>query len=32
MSDTAFQQKNYMLVCHILHGFFSQPTPAYRGG
>jgi len=27
MSDTAFQQKNYMLVYQILHGFFSQPTP-----
>ena len=32
ISHASFQQKNYMLVYHILHGFFSQPTPAYRGG
>jgi len=32
ISHASFQQKNYMLVYHILHGFFSQPTPVYRGG
>jgi len=32
ISHASFQQKNYMLVYHILHGFFCQPTPVYRGG
>jgi len=32
ISHASFQQKNYTLVYHILHGFFSQPTPDYRGG
>ncbi len=32
ISHASFQQKNYMLAYHILHGFFTQPTPAYRGG
>lgn len=32
ISHASFQQKNYMLVYHILHGFFSQPTPVYSGG
>ena len=31
ISHASFQQKNYMLVYHILHGFFSQPAPVYRG-
>jgi pimeloyl-ACP methyl ester carboxylesterase len=31
ISHASFQQKNYMLVYHILHGFFSQPEPVYRG-
>jgi pimeloyl-ACP methyl ester carboxylesterase len=31
ISHASFQQKNYMLVYHILHGFFSQPDPVYRG-
>ena len=31
ISHASFQQKNYMLVYHILHGFFSQPSPIYRG-
>jgi pimeloyl-ACP methyl ester carboxylesterase len=31
ISHASFQQKNYMLVYHILLGFFSQPEPAYRG-
>ena len=32
ISHASFQQKNYMLVYHILHGFFTQPTPPYQGG
>ena len=31
ISHASFQQKNYLMVYHILHGFFSQPEPAYRG-
>ncbi len=31
VSHASFQQKNYLLVYHILHGFFSQPSPLYRG-
>ena len=31
ISHASFQQKNYMLVYHILLGFFSQPKPVYRG-
>jgi pimeloyl-ACP methyl ester carboxylesterase len=31
ISHASFQQKNYLLVYHILLGFFSQPTPLYRG-
>ena len=31
MSHASFQQKNYMMVYHILHAFFSQPDPVYRG-
>src|SRR5262245_50773983 len=31
ISHASFQQKNYMLVYHILHAFFSQPAPVYRG-
>jgi pimeloyl-ACP methyl ester carboxylesterase len=31
ISHASFQQKNYMLVYHILHGFFSQPAPVYLG-
>ena len=31
ISHASFQQKNYMLVYHILLGFFSQPAPVYRG-
>lgn len=29
ISHASFQQKNYMLVYHILHSFFSQPAPVY---
>jgi pimeloyl-ACP methyl ester carboxylesterase len=31
ISHASFQQKNYMLVYHILWSFFTQPEPAYRG-
>ena len=31
ISHASFQQKNYMMVYHILHAFFSQPDPVYRG-
>ncbi len=31
ISHASFQQKNYLLVYHILHAFFSQPAPVYTG-
>jgi pimeloyl-ACP methyl ester carboxylesterase len=31
ISHASFQQINYLLVYHILHSFFSQPEPLYRG-
>jgi pimeloyl-ACP methyl ester carboxylesterase len=31
ISHASFQQKNYLMVYHILHSFFSQPEPIYRG-
>jgi pimeloyl-ACP methyl ester carboxylesterase len=31
ISHASFQQKNYLMVYHILHSFFSQPEPEYRG-
>ncbi len=31
ISHASFQQKNYLMVYHILNAFFSQPEPAYRG-
>ena len=31
ISHASFQQKNYLMVYHILHAFFSQPDPVYRG-
>ena len=31
ISHASFQQKNYRLVYHVLHSFFSQPEPLYRG-
>jgi pimeloyl-ACP methyl ester carboxylesterase len=31
ISHASFQQKNYRVVYHILHSFFSQPEPVYRG-
>lgn len=32
IAHASFQQKNYRLVYHILHSFFSQPAPVYQGG
>jgi pimeloyl-ACP methyl ester carboxylesterase len=29
ISHASFQQKNYLMVYHILHAYFSQPAPAY---
>ncbi len=31
ISHASFQQKNYLAVYYILHSFFSQPEPVYRG-
>ena len=31
ISHASFQQKNYMNVYHLLHGFLTQPEPIYRG-
>ncbi len=31
ISHASFQQKNYLLVYHILEAFFSRPEPIYRG-
>jgi pimeloyl-ACP methyl ester carboxylesterase len=31
ISHASFQQKNYLAVYHLLHGFFSQPAPVYLG-
>ena len=31
ISHASFQQKNYLTVYHILHGFFCQPEPIYSG-
>jgi pimeloyl-ACP methyl ester carboxylesterase len=30
ISHASFQQKNYMMVYHILYTFFTQPEPVYR--
>ena len=29
ISHASFQQKNYLMVYHILHAYFSRPAPAY---
>src|SRR5438270_829497 len=29
ISHASFQQKNYMLVYHLLHSFYTQPEPVY---
>jgi len=31
ISHASFQQINYLMVYHILHSFFAQPEPVYRG-
>ena len=31
ISHASFQQKNYMLVYHLLESFFTVPAPVYRG-
>ena len=31
IAHASFQQKNYMLVYHILYSFFTQPAPLYCG-
>ena len=31
ISHASFQQINYMTVYHILHAFFTQPEPIFRG-
>src|SRR5690242_10812418 len=31
ISHASFQQKNYLMVYHILRGFFEQPAPIYTG-
>jgi pimeloyl-ACP methyl ester carboxylesterase len=31
ISHASFQQINYEMVYHILHAFFTQPEPIYRG-
>jgi pimeloyl-ACP methyl ester carboxylesterase len=31
ISHASFHQINYLLVYHILHSFFTQPDPIYRG-
>jgi len=30
ISHASFQQKNYLTVYHLLHGFFTQPEAVYR--
>jgi len=31
ISHASFQQKNHLTVYHLLHAFFTQPQPVYRG-
>ena len=31
ISHASFQQKNYLMVYEILHGFFQMPEPFYKG-
>ena len=31
IAHASFQQINYLMVYHILHSFFAQPEPVYRG-
>ena len=30
ISHASFQQKNYLMVYHILHSFFTMPEPSYK--
>jgi pimeloyl-ACP methyl ester carboxylesterase len=31
ISHASFQQRNYLGVFHVLHAFFAQPAPVFRG-
>jgi alpha-beta hydrolase superfamily lysophospholipase len=31
ISHASFQQKNYLMVYHILHAYFTVPPPVYTG-
>jgi pimeloyl-ACP methyl ester carboxylesterase len=31
IAHASFQQKNHRIAYHVLHAFFSQPEPIYRG-
>jgi hypothetical protein len=31
IAHASFHQKNFRIVYHLLHGFFSQSAPVYRG-
>jgi pimeloyl-ACP methyl ester carboxylesterase len=31
ISHASFQQKNYLTVYHLMHGFFTQPELSYKG-
>jgi hypothetical protein len=31
ISHASFQQKNYLMVYHLLNSFFALPTPIYKG-
>ncbi len=31
IAHASFHQRNFRIAYHILHGFFSQPAPRYRG-
>jgi pimeloyl-ACP methyl ester carboxylesterase len=31
IAHASFHQKNFRIAYHLLHGFFSQPAPIYRG-
>ena len=31
ISHASFQQKNYMMVYHILNAFYTMPAPLYLG-
>ena len=31
IAHASFQEQNYRIPYHLLHAFFSQPDPIYRG-